>query len=378
MAASSSACFQSLDGHGLLGSQGYTPRSRLLFQKWKEKITFNDDWEYKPTEAAVPAASESGDRVYIGGRGGELVCLEVRRGKTCWRKKLGSEIRSEILFHEGVLYVGAADGHIYAVDAEVGKVNWKYNVKSEIAAKPVVSDDKIYFTSAEHSVYALDLDSGEWRWTYTRSVAEGFTMHGTGGVLVHKGAVYAGFADGFIVSLKAADGALQWEKKLSSAPRFADVDATPVIGNGAVITSSFIEGLFSLDSDDGLIRWKIPARGASSPTIVGPLGYFTTPGGEVVAFDVKGGAVKWRAQITQGEGHLSDALVYKHYILVSSSHPTRLGTEGGVWVLDRESGKLDTVVDLGPGVHGKPFVAGGNLFFLTDTGWFYAYRFGRP
>jgi len=330
-----SSCFHTLDGHGLLGSQGYTPRPRLLFQKWKAQITFNDDWDYKPAEGSVPAASESGDRVYVGGRGGELVCIEVRRGKPCWRKKLGAELRSEILYNEGRLFVGAGDGHIYSVDAETGKINWKYNVKAEVSARPVLVGDRVYFTSAEHAVYALDADSGEWRWTYTRSVPEGFTMQGQGGVLVHKGSVFAGFADGFIVSLKAADGALQWEKRLSTAPRFADVDATPVVGNGAVLTSSFIEGLFSLDSDDGLIRWKIPARGASTPTILGNIGYFTTPGGEVVAFNVKDGAVKWRAQITQGEGHLSDAVVYKHLLLVSTSHPTRLGTEGGVWVLDR-------------------------------------------
>lgn len=372
-----SGCFANLDGHWLVGSQGYSSQPRLFFQRWKALVTSNDNWEYKPTEGGVPTRNDEGDRVYIGSRSGELYCFDARRGKVVWRKRLAQEIRSELLYHEGVLYVGATDGYLYAVDAERGTVNWKYNAKSEITAQPVIAGDRIYFTTAEHSVYALDADNGTWKWNYTRSVPEGFSIHGQGGPLLHKGSIYAGFADGYVVSLKALDGALQWEKRLSTAPRFADVDATPVFAGGAILTSSFAEGLFALDADDGLIRWKLPSRGASTPVIVGDVGYVTTPRGEAISFSVKDGAIKWRAQVAEAEGHLSDPVVHGRFLLLSSSQRSATDTVGGVWVLDRQTGKVEAMVDVGHGIHGKPFIANGQLYFLTDSGWFYVYRFGR-
>lgn len=379
LAVCAEGCFRELGRYGdLLGTQGYTPRARLFFQKWRARVTDNEAWDYKPLEHAVPAVNEEGDRVFVGGRGGLVQCLDVRRGTAVWSVRLGREIRSELIYRGGVVFVGAADGHLYALDAERGSVNWKYYAKAEIQARPFVTDDRVVFATADHAVYSLDRDTGQWRWSYNRSIPEGFTIQGQGGVTIHKGTAYVGFADGFLVALKAKDGALLWEKKLSDAPRFSDVDSTPAVAGKNVLVSAFSEGLFALDPDDGLIRWKIPARGASSPAVAGDAAYFTTPGGEVVAFDVRNGKTRWRRRVADNEGHLSDAIVYKRFVLFSMSQIKTIGTEGGVWVLDRQSGDVVAVIDLGPGVHGKPIVRKGNLFFLTDSGLLYAYRLARP
>ena len=128
--ASSAGCFRDLADHGgLLGRQGYTPRGRHFFQRWRAQITTtNDPWDYKPLEHAMPTLNEGSERVFVGGRGGALHCLEARRGAPCWRLNLGREIRAEPAYKDGTVYVGAADGYLYAVDAELGKVTWKYHV----------------------------------------------------------------------------------------------------------------------------------------------------------------------------------------------------------------------------------------------------------
>jgi hypothetical protein len=48
-----------------------------------------------------------------------------------------------------------------------------------------------------------------------------------------------------------------------------------------------------------------------------------------------------------------------------------------VWLLDRRSGRVETTIDVGHGVRGAPLVSRGNIFFLSDGGWFHGYRFGR-
>jgi outer membrane protein assembly factor BamB len=368
-------CFQELEGRVVLGSQGYTPRSTLFLQRWSRQVTWNEPWDYKPLEYASAAISDNGERVFIGSRGGTLWCFEVRTGKVVWRVRLGREIRSALTFHEGVLYFGAADGHFYSVDAEEGKVRWKYATKGEILSRPVITSDRVYFTTGDHTLYAVDADTGEWRWHYSRPVPEGFSIQGHAGPLLHKGSLYVGFADGFLVALKSQDGALLWEKKLSEAPRFGDVDTTPVLAGGAILAGSFAEGLFALDPEDGIIRWKIPASGASTPAVVGDTGYFTTPGGEVIAFRVADGKVLWRSRIDPG--FVSEPAVYGRYLLVSQSQIGTAQTRGGVWALDRDTGAVEAIVDVGHGVRGRPAVGHGHLYFVTDSGWFYAYRFGR-
>jgi outer membrane protein assembly factor BamB len=375
IAALVGGCFHDLDPRVVLGTQGYLPQPALVLPRWSRQVTFNEFWDYKPLEYAVPVASDNGERVYVGSRQGELTGFETRTGKAVWQLKIGRELRSEPVFHEGTLFLGAADGHFYSVDAEEGKVRWKYATKAEIQARPFVTPDRIYFTSADHSVYALDTDTGEWRWHYTRSVPEGFAIGGPGGVLVHKESVYVGFADGYLVSLKAADGALLWEKRLSEAQRFGDVTGTPALGGGAVVAVDFTEGIFALDPEDGIIRWKIPARGASTPAIVGEVGYVTTLDGEVVAFSVADGKIRWRVQVASG--YLSMPLVYERHLLVSQSEIAVAQTRGGVWLLDRLNGRVATAIDVGHGVRGSPIVSRGNIFFLTDSGWIHGYRFGR-
>lgn len=376
VASSTAGCFHDLNDHGgLLGRHGYTPRGRHFFHRWRALVTTtNNPWDYKPLEHAVPVLNDGNERVFVGGRGGALRCFEARRGSECWRLNLDREIRGELAHQDGTLYVGVADGYLYAIDAELGKVNWKYHVKAEVLAKPLVTEDRVYVATADHTVFALDRE-GEWKWSYTRSVPDGFSIQGHSGVFKRGDSVYVGFADGYLVSLKAADGALQWEKKLSTAPRFTDIDATPLFAAGGLLVSCFTEGLFSLDPDDGLQRWKIPARGASSPAVADDTGYFTTPGGEIVAFAVKDGTVRWRTQLADQEGHLSDPTVYGRYVLVSKSRTTRTSSEGGVVAVDRETGRVAGVVDVGTGVHGRPIAQGGSLYFLANSGWFYAYRF---
>jgi outer membrane protein assembly factor BamB len=374
-AALASGCFHDLDPRVVLGQQGYVPPSYLVFPHWSRRLTFNDPWDYKPLEYAVPAVSDNGERVYAGSRQGDLSCFDVRTGRLVWRIRIGREVRSHILYQEGTLFFGAGDGRLYAVDAEEGKVRWKYAAKAEVSARPVITTTRAFFTSNDHMVYAVDADTGEWRWHYARPVPEGFTMQGQAGPLLHKGSLFVGFADGYLVSLKAQDGALQWEKRLSEATRFGDVDTTPALAGGTLLAAAFNEGLFALDPADGIIRWKIPAAGASTPSVAGDVGYFTTPAGEIASFSVADGKVRWRVRIDPG--YLSPPVVYRRWLLVSQSEITTVKTRGGVYVLDRDTGKVETVIDIGQGVRGAPVAARGHLFFLTDSGWLHAYRFGR-
>ena len=59
---------------------------------------------------------------------------------------------------------------------------------------------------------SLEAQGGKWRWQYEREAPEGFTIHGHAAPRAHDGSVFAGFSDGYLVSLNGQNGEVMWAK----------------------------------------------------------------------------------------------------------------------------------------------------------------------
>src|SRR5207244_11528987 len=106
---------------------------------------------------------------------------------------------------------------------------------------------------------------GKWRWQYDREAPEGFTIHGHAAPRALDGAVFAGFSDGYLVSLNGQNGEVIWAKSLAgTTDQFVDVDATPAFWGDIVIASSYSGGLYALRARDGDVRWHLNIEGASA------------------------------------------------------------------------------------------------------------------
>ncbi|MBM3499266.1 MAG: methyltransferase domain-containing protein, partial [Armatimonadetes bacterium] len=118
----------------------------------------------------------------------------------------------------------AADWPMYRHDAQRSgatpalvptalRVLWESEVGGKLTA-PVVADGQVLFGAVDrHSVVSLDADSGRpaWRFTAGGRIDSAPTLHG--------GRVLFGCRDGFVYSLRAADGALGWRSRLAREDR---------------------------------------------------------------------------------------------------------------------------------------------------------------
>jgi len=90
---------------------------------------------------------------------------------------------------------------------------WRTNLGGKLSS-PVLSGGRIYVAQVDaHTVYAMDADTGNVAWNYT-----------AGGRVdspptVYKGRVLFGSADGYVYSLRASDGALNWRFRAAPADR---------------------------------------------------------------------------------------------------------------------------------------------------------------
>jgi outer membrane protein assembly factor BamB len=335
--------------------------------RWRTPIHQRGLFEPRPEECATGVVI--GGKLIIGSRAGNVVALDVRDGHQVWSTSLSGGIDSEARFddvHKQV-YVGTDDGMVYALDAESGAVRWSYRGQGSIERRPELGGDAIYVTSGTDRVVALEPRSGRLLWQYERDSPEGFTIHGHAGPRLHRGLVYTGFSDGYLVALNAGTGDLVWARSLATASeQYVDVDATPALfGEDLLLASSYSGGLYALTVGNGDVRWRLGVEGASTVRVIDGRLYFSAPRDGLTAL-TPSGDILWRQGLADA-GDLTPPLGAGPYLLFS-------GSRAGLFIVDRQRGRLMEIFNPGRGMcAGVTLGADGHtVYALANSGSVYA------
>jgi outer membrane protein assembly factor BamB len=249
-------------------------------------------------------------------------------------------------------------------------VRWSYHAKGAIEEAADVGGDTVYFGTAADRVIALDASSGKWRWQYERETPEGFTIHGYAGPRTLGEDVITGFSDGYLVALNGGSGEVVWARSLAAASdQFVDVDSTPTIvrstAGNMIYASSYSGGLYAVDAKDGAIHWRVGIEGVSSVFVAGPRLYFAAPREGLHAADTDG-HILWRQGLRQA-GDLTTPIVVGPYLVFS-------GSRAGMFIVERETGKLLEIFNPGSGICAAPTIdpTGSRLYVLSNGGALYA------
>jgi outer membrane protein assembly factor BamB len=321
-------------------------------------------------------------RLVVGSRAGSVVGVDPAQGHIDWATTVSGGVDAEARFDRvrDQIYVGADDGTFYALDARRGTVRWSYHAKGAIERAAEFGDGEgaaaaglVYLATAADRVLALEAATGKWRWQYERETPEGFTIHGHAGPRLRGSNLLTGFADGYLVSLAAGTGEVQWARSLAAASdQFVDVDSTPTIGPppkggfGEVIyASSYSGGLYSLEARDGGIRWRLPIEGVGAVTQAEDRLYFAAPRQGLHAAD-RQGHILWRQGLTAA-GDLTRPMVLGKYLLFS-------GSRAGLFIVDRETGELLEIFNPGQGICASVTLdlEARRLYVLSNGGSLYA------
>ena len=351
----------------------------------------------EPYERGQAELDRGGKRVFVGSSDRGLYALRVEDGSVLWRFETLGFVQCAPLYDpsEDVVYFGSNDGALYKVQARDGKLLWRFMTSAEVGRRPVLSGGTLFVANANDTILALDPKTGALRWHQHRTPAMGMEVAGYSGITLFRGKLYSGFSDGNVIAFDPATGAERWqpvdlaaevEAQTGEAPRYLDVDTTPVpdtLATGPVVfVASYAGGVFALDAETGTQVWSNPGvQGVAElvlwtqvarrdpPASARHLLIASSGTSGLWALDPETGAEVWRRSLPSGG--VSAPVALSGALLVST---TRLG----IFLISPLGGDLIDGIHMADGSAMTPAAEGTRAFVLTNGGSLMALRVTPP
>jgi outer membrane protein assembly factor BamB len=250
-----------------------------------------------------------------------------------------------------LVLVGTPRGEILAYDRS-GKLSWSAQLAGEVLAPPAADGALIVARTGDGRIYGLNAADGKRRWVYQRSTPA-LSVRTPTGVLVERGAVFAGFPGGRLVALAADTGAVGWDSVVAiprgttELERVADVIGLPVADAQRVCAVAFQGRVACFDPQTGATQWARDISSIAGMAADEKYVFITDDRSAVVALDKASGASLWKQDRMFGR-RLTAPLPVGRYVIVGD-------LQGYVHVLGREDGALagriatdDSAIDAPP------------------------------
>ena len=301
---------------------------------WSSNAGKTEKYDYTP-------ATDSG-AVYSANAAGELSKVDSANGRQIWRINVGEPISGGVGLGAGIVLVGSNKGNVFAYDF-AGKLLWKAKVSSEILSVPRYFDGIVIARTGDNHIFGLDATDGTRKWVYER-VNPALTLRSSVGVVVDSGAVYAGFAGGKLVAIRADNGKLLWEstiaqpKGVTEIERIADITSLPVVDGPVVYAVAYQGKIAAVDRRSGKVVWNRDISSFSGLNAEDGKLFVSHTLGAVYSLDYETGKTFWR-QGALSNRRLTAPLPMGNLIAVGD-------LEGYVHFLTREDGNFAARIKL--------------------------------
>ena len=305
----------------------------------------------------------TGNVVYAGGAGGNITGFDAASGKVVARLEVGQRISGGVGSSGGLVLVGTPKGEVLAFDRD-GKPAWKAQLSGEVLAPPVAQDGVVVARAGDGRIYGLNVGDGKRRWVYQRATPT-LSVRAHTGVVVHRGAVFAGFPGGRLVALALASGGVGWEavvalpRGTTELERVADVTSLPVIDGAQVCAVAFQGRVACFDLIRGELTWARDVSSIVGLSVDARYLYVTDDKNAVLALDKANGASIWRQDKLAGR-NVSAPLALGGYVVVGDF-------EGYVHVLSRDDGSFAARLPTDGSAISAPPIALDLSSFLVQT-----------
>lgn len=275
-----------------------------------------------------------GNTVYAGGASGQIAGFSAGAGAQQVRFDAGTPISGGIGFGSGLILAGTARGEVLAFEPS-GKPVWKVQLTGEVLSPPAGAEGVVVVRTGDGRIYGLNATDGKQRWVYQRALPP-LAVRSYVGVVVERGAVFAGFPGGRLVAIALQNGNVGWEsvvalpKGTTELERVTDVTSFPVIDGGQVCAVAFQGRVACFDVQRGETIWardtsSIAGLGLDSRNV-----YVTDDQSAVQAYDRRGGSGLWKQDKLKGRWATAP-LAMGRYVVVGDF-------QGYVHVLSRDDG----------------------------------------
>lgn len=335
--------------------------SANLKQIWRDSVGKANDYVFTP--------SVMKGYVYAAGNDGYIVSYDAESGKQKWRIDSGKKLSAGVGAGDGMVFVGTSKGEVLAFDAE-GKARWQSQVSSEVLSAPQTADGIVVVRAGDGRIFGLDAQDGKRKWVYQRATPA-LTLRSNAGVLVTRGAVFAGFAGGKLVALSLANGNVGWESTVAlprgatELERIADITSMPVVGGREICAVAYQGKVACFDVQTGNSIWSRDISSIAGLTLDLRNVYVSDDKGAVIALDKSSGSSVWK-QDKLFARKISAPVVQLGYVAVAD-------LEGYVHLLSREDGAFAArLATDGSAVQAQPVALDSGFLVQTRNGGLYA------
>ena len=311
------------------------------------------------------APTAEGDRVYLAGRGGEVIAVQAATGKVLWRSKTKAELTGGPGAGEGVVAVGTSDGEVIVLDGATGTRRWAAKVGGEVLSAPAMSATAVIVRTVAGRVVALALEDGKEIWREDQQIPR-LTLRGISPPVIAGNAAICGFDNGRVLSLDVAKGEVFWEQLVSPArgrtelERLVDIDAAIKIRDAEVFVAGFQGRVAMLALDSGQIWWSREISSHRGLDVDDEVVVVSGAMGEVIALRRRTGVELWRQDGLRLRRLSAPALIGGRVAVADF--------EGYVHWLDAATGAFVARSKTGGRTSNAPLVVGELVIFQDDEG----------
>jgi outer membrane protein assembly factor BamB len=305
----------------------------------------------------------TGNVVYAAGASGQIAGFDIKSGKQTTRVNAGQRLSAGVAASGSLVLAGTGKGEVLAFDAS-GKPLWKAQLSGEVLAPPAIDGTLVVARAGDGRVYGLEALDGKRRWVYQRSTPA-LSLRSYSGVVVERGAIFAGFPGGRLVALSAATGNVGWDSVVAlprgttELERVSDVMGLPVVDADRVCAVAYQGRVSCFDTQTGTTIWARDMSSVAGMDADHRGAYITDDKNAVVALDKANGGSLWKQDKLSGRG-VSAPLAFGRFVVVGDF-------QGYVHFLSREDGAFAARIATDGSAIGAPPVALDNESVLVQT-----------
>lgn len=295
---------------------------------WQGSVGAADKHVFSP--AAI------GNVVYATGVAGQITGFDAASGKQTTRIEAGQRVSGGVGAGGGLVLVGTPKGEMLAFDRD-GKQQWKAQLSGEVLAPPKVADGVVVARTGDGRIFALDVADGKRKWVYQRTMPA-LSVRNHAGVVVDRGAVFAGFPGGRMVAVALATGSVGWEaivavpRGTTELERVADITSPPVVDDRQACAVAFQGRIACFEASGGTAIWARDLSSTAGMAADTRNLYITDDRNAIVALDKANGASLWKQDKLFGRGVTGPLALGRHVVVGDF--------EGYVHFLSREDGSF--------------------------------------
>ncbi len=302
--------------------------------------------------------------IWVADHRGRVTVVDADSGRQIARHDTDLDLSAGPLLEGDRAYFGTFDGELVAMEREGATILWRAQVSSEVLSRPVVQDGVVVVRSIDGRVFGIDEQSGARIWVHDRSVPL-LTLRGNSDPLGRAGQVFIGYEDGTVSALRAADGSVLWEQRVSvpegrtELDRLADIDGPMAIVGAELYVVTYHGQLAGLALDSGRQLWTKDVASHQGVSLQRTQLAVTDRDDAVWLVDRRNGATLWRDdQLARRE---ATRPVFFGQFLVT------VDREGYMHWYDTDRGEFAARTRIGRNTPAQAPLAVGNTLYVLDT-----------